>query len=106
MFLPDEVVKNYYLQIPGAEYDTEWATWIVPCSEAIPSFTVLINTYQAVVPGNLIKLEPITTRSSQCLGGIQSNMGIGVAIFGRVFLNSQYVVFDASKPQLGFAPQS
>jgi aspergillopepsin I len=71
----------------------------------LPDFTVTINGYNAVVPGKLINYAQVTTGSSTCYGGIQSNSGIGFSIFGDIFLKSQYVVFDSQGPRLGFAAQ-
>ncbi|KAI1261340.1 aspartic protease pep1 [Xylariaceae sp. FL1019] len=106
MFLPDAVVERYYRQIDGANNDAKFGEWMVPCSSSLPSFTVMIDTYNAVVPGDLLKLSPIAAGSSQCLGGIQSNLDAGVSILGHVFLKTQYVVFDDRGPRLGFARQS
>lgn len=77
-----------------------------PCRAELPSFTAIINGYRAVVSGSYINFAPVSTDSSVCYGGIQDSAGIGFAIFGEVFLKSQYVVFDAAGLRMAFAPQS
>lgn len=99
-------MRAYYQQVVGAENNGQFGEWSVPCSSFLPSFTVIIKEYEAVVSGDLLKLDPILPGSSQCLGGIQSNMNAKVSIFGHVFLKTQYVVFDDRGPRLGFARQS
>ena len=106
MFLPDPMVEAFYLEVGGARYIESISTWAVRCSAVLPSFTTVINSDRAVVPGDSIRLGPVGEGSSWCLGGIQSNMNIGVAVFGRVFLRSQYVIFDARGPRMGFAPHA
>lgn len=38
-----------------------------------------------------------------CFGGIQSNQGVDVQVFGDVFLKPLFVVFDHRGPSLGIA---
>lgn len=64
------------------------------------------GTYKSVTPGKHLKMSPVTEGGSTCFGGMQSNDGMDFAIFGDVFLKSQYVVFDMNGPRLGFAPQA
>lgn len=106
IFLPDNIVRAYYQQVIGAVYNPQFGEWTVPCSSFLPSFTTVIKDYKAKIIGDLLKLDPIVPGSSQCLGGIQSNMNAKVSIFGHVFLKTQYVVFDDRGPRLGFATQS
>lgn len=106
IFLPDNIVRAYYQQVIGAVYNAQFGEWTVPCSSFLPSFTSIIKDYKANIIGDLLKLDPIVPGSSQCLGGIQSNMNAKVSIFGHVFLKTQYVVFDDRGPRLGFATQS
>lgn len=98
-------MEGYYQQVIGANKNAQFGEWIVPCSSSLPPFTTIINGYEAVVLGDFLKLDPVLPGSSQCLGGIQSNMDAGVSIFGHVFLKTQYVVFDDRGPRLGFARQ-
>jgi aspergillopepsin I len=106
LLLDDEVVSAYYKQVDGAQQDSSAGGYTFDCSAKLPDFTVTISGYDAVVPGDLINYAPASQGSSTCLGGIQSNSGIGFSIFGDIFLKSQYVVFDSNGPRLGFAAQS
>ncbi|KAJ5719275.1 hypothetical protein N7493_007730 [Penicillium malachiteum] len=106
LLLDDEVVSAYYKQVSGAKESSSAGGYTFDCSATLPDFTVTISGYDAVVPGSLINYAPASEGSSTCLGGIQSNSGIGFSIFGDIFLKSQYVVFDSNGPRLGFAAQS
>lgn len=105
MLLDDEVVSAYYKQVDGATNNQQAGGYTFDCSAKLPSFTITVSGYDAVVSGDLINYAPVSQGSSTCLGGIQSNTGIGFSIFGDIFLKSQYAVFDASGPRIGFAAQ-
>ncbi|KAI2789397.1 Penicillopepsin-1 [Penicillium oxalicum] len=105
LLLPSSIVSQYYSQVSGAQNSQSAGGYIFPCSTTLPDFSVVINGYTAVVPGSLINYGPSGVGST-CLGGIQSNSGIGFSIFGDIFLKSQYVVFDSAGPRLGFAAQA
>jgi aspergillopepsin I len=79
--------------------------YIFSCSADLPDLTLAIGSYNAVIPGKYINYAPAS--GSKCFGGVQSNSGIGMSIYGDIFLKSQYVVFDgSSSPRLGFAAKS
>lgn len=105
LLLDDSVVSAYYKQVSGAQQDQSAGGYVFDCSTKLPDFSVTVSGYEAVVSGDLINYGPASQGSSQCLGGIQSNSGIGFSIFGDIFLKSQYVVFDSNGPRLGFAAQ-
>jgi aspergillopepsin I len=74
-----------------------------PCSATLPDLTLGINDYLAVVPGEYINYS---LASSECYGGVQSN-NRHEALYGDVFLKSQFVIYDTSSPpQLGFAAKA
>jgi len=104
LLLDDSIVSDYYSQVSGADYDSNAGGYVYDCSTDLPDFSVTISGYTATVPGSLMNYGP--SGDGSCLGGLQSNEGIGFSIFGDIFLKSQYVVFDASGPQLGFAAQA
>ncbi|KAJ5652035.1 Penicillopepsin-1 [Penicillium longicatenatum] len=104
LLLADDTVSSYYEQVDSASYSNSEGGYVFDCSADLPDFSVTIGDYTATVSGSLINYASIGGGS--CIGGIQSNSGIGFSIFGDIFLKSQYVVFDASGPQLGFAPQA
>lgn len=106
LLLDDSVVSDYYSHVSGAQNSQSDGGYVFDCSATLPDFTVTIAGYKAVVPGTYINFQPVNQSGQTCFGGIQSNSGIGFSIFGDVFLKSQFVVFDASKPQLGFAAQA
>ena len=105
LYLPTTIVSAYYAKVSGAKYDSSQGGYTFPCSATLPSITLGIGSYKAVVPGSYIVYAP--TSGSTCFGGIQRNTGIGFSIYGDIFLKSQFVVFSgASTPQLGFAPKA
>ncbi|KAJ5698520.1 Penicillopepsin-1 [Penicillium macrosclerotiorum] len=104
LLLDDSIVSAYYDQVSGAKEDSNAGGYVFDCSTDLPDFSVTIGSYTATVPGSLMNYGD--SGDGSCLGGLQSNSGIGFSIFGDIFLKSQYVVFDASGPQLGFAAQA
>lgn len=105
LLLPDDVVSAYYAQVDGSENSSADGGYIFSCDATLPDFTASIAGYDAVVPGSYMNYAPVSSGSSSCFGGIQSDSGIGFSIFGDIFLKSQFVVFSDANggPQLGFA---
>jgi len=101
LYLPAAAVKAYYAKVSGSSNSAAAGGYIFPCSATLPSITLGIGSYKAVVPGTYINYAPYS--GSSCFGGIQSNAGIGFSIYGDIFLKSQFVVFNGNVPQLGFA---
>jgi len=106
LLLPDSVVTAYYNKVSGSKYDNTQGGYTFPCSATLPSFSITVGGAVRTVPGSYINFAPVT--STTCFGGIQSDDGIGFAIFGDIFLKSQYVVFDESQssPRLGFGQKA
>ncbi|KAF7984265.1 hypothetical protein HWV62_16110 [Athelia sp. TMB] len=107
IYAPSAVVKAYYAAVPGSSVSSSQGGYIFPCSATLPDLTLGVGSYHAVVPGEYLNYAPAT--GSSCFGGLQLNTGIGMSIYGDVFLKSQFVVFDASdasSPRLGFAAKA
>ena len=104
LLLPDNVVDDYYGAVDGAENSNADGGYVFPCTATLPDLALQIEGYSAVVPGSFFNYAP-ASGSGSCFGGLQSSGGVGINIFGDVFLKSQFVVFSdaASGPQLGFA---
>ncbi|KAF7913461.1 uncharacterized protein EAE98_011486 [Botrytis deweyae] len=49
IFLPENIVRAYYQQAIGAEYNAQFGEWTIPCSSFLPSFTPIIKGYNAKV---------------------------------------------------------
>ncbi|KAI4276329.1 MAG: hypothetical protein L6R38_005696 [Xanthoria sp. 2 TBL-2021] len=101
VYLPDAIVRAYYGSVRGSGYNYAEGGYTYPCSANLPSLTIGIGTYRAVIPSSYITYAPVN--SITCFGGIQSNNGLGTAVLGDIFLKSQFVVFQTSPLQLGFA---
>lgn len=105
LYLPTTIVSAYYAKVKGASYNTAQGGYTYPCSATLPSITLGVGSYKAVVPGSYVTYAPVS--GTTCFGGIQRNTGIGFSIYGDIFLKSQFVVFNgASTPLLGVAPKA
>ena len=105
ILVDDDVVKAYYNQVNSASYDSAHKGYVFSCGTDLPDFGVAIGSgYTATVKGADLSYGEV--RSGTCFGGIQTNQGNDVQIFGDVFLKDNFVVFDGSKPSLGIAPKA
>ena len=59
LLLPDDVVRSYYNQVPSASYTPSQGGYTFACGEDLPSVTIVIGNYDAVVPGPFIEYAPI-----------------------------------------------
>ncbi|KAL8735769.1 MAG: hypothetical protein Q9166_000632 [cf. Caloplaca sp. 2 TL-2023] len=104
LYLPDNIVDAYYGSVSGANNDEQQGGYVYPCNTDLPDISFGIGSYTAVVPGSYVNYAPVDDSGVTCFGGIQSSAGIGLNIFGDIFLKSQFVVFQGGdNPQLGFA---
>lgn len=103
LMLPDTVVSDYYAQVSGAEESTEEGGYVFSCDATLPDFSFNVGEGEITIPGDYINFQPISTGSSTCYGGIQSDSGIGMAIFGDIALKAALVVFDSGNSRLGWA---
>ncbi|KAI1813402.1 eukaryotic aspartyl protease [Poronia punctata] len=103
LLVPDSIAAAYYAQVAGAVKEPAAGGYVFPCSQSLPSYTAMIGSYQATIPGDLINFAPVD--ATMCFGGIQTlPPGFNFAIYGDIFLKSQFVVFHGgNEPQLGFA---
>ncbi|GAM83863.1 hypothetical protein ANO11243_018530 [Dothideomycetidae sp. 11243] len=103
MLLGDDVVSDYYSQVSGAQNDQSAGGYTFDCSADLPDFILSVGGGTVTVPGSYINFQ--TASGNTCFGGLQSNSGLGISIFGDIFLKAAFVVFDNSQssPQLGFA---
>lgn len=101
----EAAVEAYYSQVASAYNDQSGAGgYVFPCETTLPSFSIGVGNYRGVIPGQYINYAPY--ENGLCFGGIQSDTGIGMAIYGDVLLKSQFVVWDGGNTRLGFAQQS
>ena len=60
LYLPAAAVEAYYAKVSGATNSEEEGGYIFPCTATLPSITLGIGAYRAVVPGSYINYAPAT----------------------------------------------
>ncbi|KAK3335151.1 aspartic peptidase domain-containing protein [Cercophora scortea] len=106
LLLPSTVVTAYYKQVSGASYSSSEGGYIFSCSATLPNFVIGVGSARITVPGKYINYAPIDSTGVSCYGGIQSDAGIGFAIYGDVALKAAFVVFDGGNTRLGWAAKT
>ncbi|KAK0317784.1 hypothetical protein LTR82_011303 [Friedmanniomyces endolithicus] len=105
VLLDDDVVSAYYAQVNGASQDQSQGGWVFPCSASLPGFGVAIGSgYTAMLTGQDVMYESLG--GGVCYGGLQSNAGQGVQIFGDVLLRHYFAVFDGGAKRFGLAKKA
>lgn len=107
LYIDAAIAKAYYAKVAGAKVDAQQGGYVFPCSAKLPDFSVTFGGVKQTVPGKYVNYAPLTTGSTTCYGGIQTNDGIGFSIFGDIFLKSKYVIHEmGATPRIGFAAQA
>jgi len=108
IYIDAAIARAYYSKVSGAKVDSNQGGYVFPCSATLPNFSITVGGVAQTVPGKFINYAPVSSGSSTCFGGIQPNDGLGLNIFGDIFLKSKYVIHDVStgSPRLGFAQQA
>ena len=104
LLMDDSIVEDYYSQIDGAQLDQNQGGYVFPCNAEIPDFVLGIGAGKSTIPASLMSLGAVD--GSNCFGGLQSNGGIGLSIYGDVWLKSVLAVFDSDNTQFGWAPKA
>lgn len=107
LLVDDAVAQAYYAQVQGAVNDAQAGGFTYPCTATLPDFGVAIgDSYVANVPGNQITFSTVDTAGTTCFGGVQSNGGATLQIYGDTMFKAQFVAFNGGNQSLGFAPKA
>jgi len=103
ILMADAAVEAYYNQVSGASYDSTQGGYTFDCGATLPTLSFRLGSqYYATIPASLLNFGS-TGSGNSCFGSLQS-VGSGTQnIYGDVFFNAYYGVFDASGPSFGFA---
>ncbi|KAH8705305.1 aspartic proteinase complexed with Pepstatin [Talaromyces proteolyticus] len=108
LMLPDEIVQDYYTEIPSAMNSSSMNGYIFNCDEEMPDFSIHIGDYTATIPSKFMKYSDVgmVDGRDKCYGSLQRQNTLAFSVLGHPFLKSQYVVFDMGKMRLGLGEQS
>ncbi|MCJ1470374.1 hypothetical protein MMC07_009019 [Pseudocyphellaria aurata] len=107
MLVDEAVAEAYWSQVDGANRDKTLQAIVFPCDAKLPDFHVALgSSYMATIPGPLMNFSRAQGLPGSCFGGLQSNQGQPIQIYGDVMFKSQFVVFDGGKTTIGFAPHA
>ncbi|KAK2742921.1 hypothetical protein FQN57_005051 [Myotisia sp. PD_48] len=105
MLVNSEVVQAYYKEVEGASYSGRAGGYVYPCDTTLPDLFVSVGeAHFARIPGYQATFAVAGTDRSTgakiCFGGIQSNHGSGIQVYGDFFFKAVFVVFDLRGPML------
>jgi Eukaryotic aspartyl protease len=105
LLVDPQVAQAYYSKVQGATNNAQVGGFTYPCNAQLPAFGVAMGTnYTAMVPGNMITFAQVDAQT--CFGGVQSNGGANLQIYGDVMFRTQYVVFNGQSKSLQIAPKA
>lgn len=104
ILMSDDAVSAYYAKVRGASFSSDNGGYVFPCSATLPTLSFKIGSTYATIPASLMNFG--VQSGSTCYGSLQSKGDNTQNIYGDVFFNAYYSVFDMSGPSFGFAPSS
>jgi len=104
ILMGDTAVDNYYAKVSSATYSDTEGGYVFDCTDTLPTLSFRIGSkYYATIPTSLLNYGATDSTGETCYGSLQS-VGSGTQnIYGDVFFNAYYGIFDASGPKFGFA---
>lgn len=63
IYLNSNLVSAYWAQVVGATEDPTEDAWIFPCTSELPSLTLSIGNFNALIPGNYLNTYPVENGS-------------------------------------------
>ncbi|EUC47390.1 hypothetical protein COCMIDRAFT_90312 [Bipolaris oryzae ATCC 44560] len=107
IYLPDQVVADYYSQVPDYEL-TLGGDNAFPCNATLPDFTFKIEDQTFSVPGQYLNFGVSDPSRMRCSGVIVGKRTLRNSLFGSIWMKNFYVVhsMEESIPKLGLAPQA
>ena len=101
----DAQVSKYYASVQGAQLDNSQGGYTFSCDASLPTLSFEIGSGgYATIPAKYMNFGPTDSSGQTCFGSLQSVGSGNQNIYGDVFFNAYYGIFDASGPQFGFAP--
>ena len=101
LVLSEEIVRNYYGAVPGAQQI--YGTFFTPCTATLPDLHLnLAPDYLARIPGALIRGDG-AGENGICPGVLQKHGDGAGQVFGHPFFYAQYVVFNTQDLTVSFA---
>ncbi|KAF9954606.1 hypothetical protein BGZ72_004450 [Mortierella alpina] len=111
ILFPDYLAVAFHRAIPNSQYDTKLG-WLIPCafanSRSVWDLVFMIGGQKFSVPiSDIVILR--SEYNGYCLSAVDSwqelpgHGGQSGILLGDLFIKNQYVVFDYTKKQVGFA---
>ncbi|KAG9322322.1 hypothetical protein KVV02_001614 [Mortierella alpina] len=111
ILFPDYLAVAFHRAIPNSQYDTKLG-WLIPCalanSRSVGDLAFMIGGQKFSVPlSDIVILR--SEYNGYCLSAVDSwqelpgHGGQSGILLGDLFIKNQYVVFDYTKKQVGFA---
>ncbi|CAO3566993.1 unnamed protein product [Mortierella alpina] len=111
ILFPDYLAVAFHRAIPNAQYDNKLG-WLIPCalanSRSVGDLAFMIGGQKFSVPlSDIVILR--SEYNGYCLSAVDSwqelpgHGGQSGILLGDLFIKNQYVVFDYTKKQVGFA---
>ncbi|KAK0384430.1 hypothetical protein NLU13_8516 [Sarocladium strictum] len=94
VYLPTQVVKDYYSHIEGY-VEQEGGTYTYPCNSSIPDFRFEVADTVLSIPGS----------TGLCAGAINTQLNMKYSVLGNIFMKNYYIIHsrEESTPKVGFA---